>query len=442
VEGGVTATGTGADTTSMTPILSATLLRTQSDARLVALVRQGHERAFEAIVERYRRPLHRHIRRVLPESRAEDALQQTFLKAWSSLQDGAEVHDLRPWLYRIAQNTALDALKRAGYDYDELTESLRSPGGPEADLERRTVMRETLAGLAALPGNQREALLRTAVGGDSRAQVAHDLGLTDGAVRQLVHRARATLRAAATAVTPAPVAIWAAGAAGAGEPTAAKIAELGAAGGAGLLLKGGAALVAAGVLVTGPVALNDLAKHHTLGAAPAAADAPRHHAPAAEWVANGGTGSARTGRNGTGSGDGGSRHSGRHGSGGDSSGSSGSGSSEHSGSGRREGSGGGDDHSGSGISGSGSGDDHLGSGISGSGEHSGSGGSGSGSGDTSGSGGGVLSGGDSGTSGSGTSGTSGGGSGTSSSGSDGSGSGDSLIRSGPGDGSLLPDTEH
>src|SRR3979411_1002846 len=149
----------------MTPLLSATLLRTQADARLVALVRQGHERAFEAIVERYRRPLHRHVRRVLPESRAEDALQQTFLKAWSSLRAGATVRDLRPWLYRIAQNTALDTLKRAGYDYDELTESLRSPGGPEADLERRTVMRETLAGLGALPEEPRARSLWPGGGG-------------------------------------------------------------------------------------------------------------------------------------------------------------------------------------------------------------------------------------------------------------------------------------
>src|SRR2546430_7024276 len=212
----------------MTPIRSATLLGTQTDARLVALVRQGHERAFEAIVERYRRPLQRHVRRVLPESRTEDTIQQTFLMAWSSLQDGAEVRDLRPWLYRIAQNTALDALKRAGYDYDELTESLRSPGGPEADLERRAVMRETLAGLAALPGNQREALLRTAVGGDSRAQVAHALGLTHGAVRQLVHRARTTLRAAATAGSPAPAALSAAGAVTGGAPSDARRAQRGA----------------------------------------------------------------------------------------------------------------------------------------------------------------------------------------------------------------------
>ena len=47
---------------------SAVLLRTQSDERLAALAREGHERAFEAIVERYRRPLMRACRRVLPEA--------------------------------------------------------------------------------------------------------------------------------------------------------------------------------------------------------------------------------------------------------------------------------------------------------------------------------------------------------------------------------------
>jgi hypothetical protein len=238
-------------------------------------------------------------------------------------------------------------------------------------------MRETLAGLAALPGNQREALLRTAVGGDSRAQVAHDLGLTDGAVRQLVHRARVTLRAAATAVTPAPVAIWAAGAVGAGEPTAARIAELGAAGGAGVLLKGGAVLVAAGVLVTGPVALRDVSKHNRIGPDAAAANAPSHTTPAAEWVSNGGTSGARSGTGTGGSGasshrTGSGDHSGRHGRSGDSSGSSGSGTSsdDRSGSGGsgREGSSGGDgrrgsgsDHSASGTP-SDSGSDHSGTG--------------------------------------------------------------------------------
>ena len=59
---------------------STVLLRTQSDARLVALARTGHDRAFEAIVERYRRPLLRACRRILPEARAEDALQQALVR--------------------------------------------------------------------------------------------------------------------------------------------------------------------------------------------------------------------------------------------------------------------------------------------------------------------------------------------------------------------------
>ncbi len=84
----------------MTPIVSAVVLRTQSDARLLELVGEGQERAFEVIVERYRRPLLGFCRRFLPEARAEDAVQQTFLNAWSSFQRGMEVEEVRPWLYR------------------------------------------------------------------------------------------------------------------------------------------------------------------------------------------------------------------------------------------------------------------------------------------------------------------------------------------------------
>src|SRR3954447_7643107 len=105
------------------PSPSLTLLRTQSDDRLVALARVGHERAFEAIVERYRRPLLRAARRVLPEARAEDALQQALVAAWRGLRRGDEVRELRPWLYRIVHNTALNQLRVSGYDYEELDES-------------------------------------------------------------------------------------------------------------------------------------------------------------------------------------------------------------------------------------------------------------------------------------------------------------------------------
>ncbi|MFL5821203.1 MAG: RNA polymerase sigma factor [Solirubrobacteraceae bacterium] len=260
----------------MTPIVSATLLRTQSDERLLALTRQGYERAFEAIVERYRRPMMRYCRRYLPEARAEDAVQQAFVSAWSTIRGGTPVVDLRAWLYRITRNAAIDAAKRAGYDYSELSEALRLAPAPEAELERRAVMRETLAGVAALPANQREALLRTVVEGQSRAEIARELQISEGAVRQLIHRARMALRSAATALTPTPVISWAASLGGGDAPVTARISELaaggGAAGGAGVLIKTGTVAVVAGVLA---VEAGTRLDHPSTAAGDSAADRPR-----------------------------------------------------------------------------------------------------------------------------------------------------------------------
>ncbi len=242
----------------MSPSVSVRLLLSQSDARLVAFARAGHERAFEALVQRYRRQLHSYCRRLLlSDERAEDALQQALLQAWLALRAGTEVGEVRPWLYRIVHNAAVNALRASGYDYCKLSESLSGADAPQADLDRRIAVREALAGLAALPDMQREALLRTAVEGRSHQQVARDLGLTEHALRGLVYRARATLRAAAGAFTPPPIVNWALGATR-GTPVVERLTELGAGGGsagiAGLLMKGGAVAVTATVLAGGIVA--------------------------------------------------------------------------------------------------------------------------------------------------------------------------------------------
>src|SRR5215210_5754889 len=254
------------------PSPSLTLLRTQSDDRLVALARSGHERAFEAIVERYRRPLLRAARRVLPEARAEDALQQALIAAWTALQRGDDVRDLRAWLYRIVHNTSLNQLRVNGYDYDELDGALRIADAGDDELERRAVVRQTLASLAALPERQREALLRTAVSGYSQEEVARDLGISDNAMRQLVHRARVTMRAAVTALTPAPL-VTAAASGTRGGSVVDRIAELAAgaapAGAAVTLAKAGAAVVLAGGALSGPAVLDRVEDrpHHTAIAA-------------------------------------------------------------------------------------------------------------------------------------------------------------------------------
>jgi RNA polymerase sigma factor (sigma-70 family) len=239
----------------LSPSIPLGVLRTQSDARLVELARGGHERAFEALVRRYRKPLLGYCRRMLlPESRAEDALQQGLLQAWLALRDGGEVRDAKAWLYRIVHNAAISARRKSGYDYVELDESLHASGAPDSDIDRRIAVREALAGLAALPEAQREVLLRTAIHGHSHEQVAADLGLSDGAVRGLIYRARATLRAAATACTPPQLVLWAARGAesGAAHPQLADLA--GGAGSAGLLgalVKGGAVVASISILATG-----------------------------------------------------------------------------------------------------------------------------------------------------------------------------------------------
>ena len=237
---------------------SIVLLRTQTDERLVALAGEGSDAAFTALVERYRRLVLRACMRVLPESRAEDATQQVFMAAWNALRRGDDVRAVRPWLLRIARNTALNALRTPGFEYDELAESLQGGTAPQAELEKRDVMRQTLRGLAALPENQREALLRTAVQGASHADIARDLGISEGATRQLVLRARANLRAAVSVLTPLPLLHWAA------KGHAAPIAQVAAGGstaGVASLAKVGAVVVLAGGAAATPAVVHQVRQH-------------------------------------------------------------------------------------------------------------------------------------------------------------------------------------
>jgi RNA polymerase sigma factor (sigma-70 family) len=242
----------------MTPLLSNQLLRTQSDARLTALVAAGHDHAFEAIVERYRKPLSRYLRRLLSEPLAEDVLQATFVRAWQALTAGTDVHELRPWLYRIAHNQAVNALRAARPAESELPQTMAAPlamAAPDVAAERSERLRSTFRGIGELPDRQRAALVAVAVDDRAHADVAADLGLSDGALRQLLLRARTALRAAATAITPYPVVSWLSAGSDVG---AARVAEAAAgAGGIGVGFKAGAAVLAAGAVVAGAPALRD-----------------------------------------------------------------------------------------------------------------------------------------------------------------------------------------
>ncbi|HEY8763065.1 MAG TPA: sigma-70 family RNA polymerase sigma factor [Solirubrobacteraceae bacterium] len=238
----------------MSPLaLSVRFLQTQPDNKLLDLARAGHERAFEALVQRYRRQLLSYCRRLSSsEASAEDALQQALLQAWIALSAGeSEIKNPRAWLYRIVHNVAISNLRRPVHD--QVREDQAGDGdGADAEVERRLALRAALAGLASLPELQRRVMLSTALQGQSHDEVAAALGLTHGAVRGLIYRARATLRTAAAVLVPGPLVSWAAGKEIGAGPRHAGLAEAitggGSAGVAGAVLKGGAIVATAGAL--------------------------------------------------------------------------------------------------------------------------------------------------------------------------------------------------
>ena len=251
------------------------VLSTQSDERLVDLVRAGSEPAFETIVERYRRALMRYVSRLLPPERAEDVVQQAFVNAYEAMHRGGAELNLRPWLYRIAHNTALNALRDRGLRHDELDERMDGVERPDQALERNQGLRDVLVAVQALPERQRDAILLRELEGRSYAEIALALGVTDGAVRQLLNRARNSLRAAAAALTPMPL-LTRLAAGDSAEPVAVRVAEMvgvGAAGSGALMAKVCATALVTGAVVGGVAVAPEGERDERRGASVGAAEA-------------------------------------------------------------------------------------------------------------------------------------------------------------------------
>ena len=361
-----------------TRFLGGPALRVQPDGRLVSLVRDGYESAFEEIFRRYGAALRSYAASIVTAQRADDVTQDAFTKAYLALRGTDKEIQLRPWLYRIVRNTALTSIRdepRAGVELEEAQAAGLSP----AELaEQREEIRRLMDGLRELPEAQRAAIVMRELEGLSHEQISASLGLSAGAVRQSIYRARRALREGLGLLVPMPVLrllleegfTQGASAAAAG-------------GGAGIAVKTGvAALLAAGTVTTGAVLKQELQKTPEADAKTARtspADGGDRRS-VAELAQVGGSGhsvresrddSAGSGR-GRGRGGSGDEHSGGSGESGHGGGNSGPGSGSESS---------GDSNSGPGPSGSGDGgSDSSGPGSSGSGSSgSGSGSSGSGS---------------------------------------------------------------
>jgi RNA polymerase sigma factor (sigma-70 family) len=187
-----------------TRILLGPALRSQPDRRLVKLVREGYESAFEEIVRRYRRPLDRFAAAIVG-GRSEDVTQDAFSKALLALRGTTTEIELKPWLYRIVRNTALNEIRDAPPATEELGEA--TPGGCSAaiEAERREEIGELMERLRALPEPQRAAIVMRELEGLGHEEIAAALGVSGGAARQAIYRARQSLRDGLGLLVPLPL---------------------------------------------------------------------------------------------------------------------------------------------------------------------------------------------------------------------------------------------
>jgi RNA polymerase sigma factor (sigma-70 family) len=252
----------------LSPLVSTYFLQRQSDERLVTAACTGNERAFEVLVKRHHQQLLAYARRLTgTDPRAEDALQQALLQAWVALRGDAHPEQFKPWLFRIVHNVVVSGLRRSQHATVGLDEALETAERVDS-VEARMAFREALAGLAALPEPQRRAIVLTALGGSSHDEAGVELGLSSGAVRGLIYRARATLRSAA-ALLPAPLAAWVLNRprrSTVGERTAELLAGSSSVGAGGLIVKAGAIAATAGALAAGTQILPGLGAAHHHGA--------------------------------------------------------------------------------------------------------------------------------------------------------------------------------
>jgi RNA polymerase sigma factor (sigma-70 family) len=240
-------------TASIARLGGTPLLRLQTDERLAALAAEGEERAFDLLARRYRGALVRACQRLLPMDQAEDAVQQALLNAHQSLLRNGPPERFRPWMHRIATNAALKLIEAAPETAPLDPEGVAGAESPEATHERREQTRKALAAVAALPAGQRRALVARELEGRSHGEIARELGLSGGAVRQLIYRARHAVRSAASALLPLPL-VARLVASGSGGGT--QLAELGA-GGAGIAAKVAAVTVVAGGLAGGAAVVTE-----------------------------------------------------------------------------------------------------------------------------------------------------------------------------------------
>ena len=171
------------------------------EAEWAQKAQKGDASAFGQIVMRYQRPVYSLCARHLDGAEAEDAAQETFVRAFVHIKAFDSGRPLLPWLLTIARHLSLDRLRKRRPDFDSETIEA-SVDLDHADAEQNAATHEALHSvdqvLAKLPAPQREALILFHVEGLAYRDIAATLDVPLGTVMTWLHRGRAILRQALT----------------------------------------------------------------------------------------------------------------------------------------------------------------------------------------------------------------------------------------------------
>lgn len=186
-------------------------LREHTDQDVVALAKDGREEAYRELIRRYERPVFSLIfRMVRNRELAEDLVQETFIKVLNAVQSYRPEFKFSSWVFKIANNAAIDHLRKRELD------TLSLEGSPHADtpelveatalqisergenqlqeVENRELGSTIESAIGLLRPEYRSCILLRHVEGRSYEEIAEILNLPLGTVKTYIHRARNELR--------------------------------------------------------------------------------------------------------------------------------------------------------------------------------------------------------------------------------------------------------
>ena len=188
-------------------------LAARTDQEIVVLARAGEEAAYRELIRRYERPLFSLLYRMVRDRElAEDLAQEAFIKALNAIESYRPEYKFSSWIFKIANNAAIDHLRRRELDTLSLEGSphAETPEAVEATalqigdrqespldvVEARELGGQIEQAIAQLRPEYRSCILLRHVEGRAYEEIAEILSLPLGTVKTYIHRARNELRQA------------------------------------------------------------------------------------------------------------------------------------------------------------------------------------------------------------------------------------------------------